>query len=146
MLDEWILFNVSKMLYWINMVKSCILDFTSIRPILGKRKKIQKHVFYLRIMVRHVERVIVMEYDPNLCWEWPTHYNCFLIVFHLTNWKVTLSLHTLERYMKRLKDGEIISNFLCHEHILITGDDRGHSDWGCFVSLGWMIISLCFIL
>lgn len=89
-----------------------------------KTQKIQKHVFYLRIMVRHVERVIVMEYDPNLCWEWPTHYNCFLIVLHLTNWKVTLSIHTLERYMKRQKDGEIISNFLCHEHILITGDDR----------------------
>lgn len=108
--------------------------------------KIQKHVFYLRIMVRHVERVIVMEYDPNLCWEWPTHYNCLLIVLHLRNWKVTLSIHTLERYMKSQRDGEIISNFLCHEHILITGDDRGHSDWGCYVSLGWMIISLCFIL
>lgn len=105
-----------------------------------------KAFFYLRIMVRHVERVIVMEYDPNLCWEWPTHYNCFLIVLHLTNWKVTLSIHTLERYMKSQGDGEIISNFLCHEHILITGDDRGHSDWGCYLSLGWMIISLCFIL
>lgn len=111
-----------------------------------KTQKIQKHVFYLRIMVRHVERVIVMEYDPNFCWEWPTHYNCFLIVLHLTNWKVTLAIHTLERYMKSQRDGEIISNFLCHEHILITGDDRGHSDWGCYVSLGWMIISLCFIL
>lgn len=38
--------------------------------------------------------------------------------------------------MKRQKDGKIISNFLCHEHILITGDGRGHSDWGWYVSLG----------
>lgn len=97
-------------------------------------------------MVCYVERVIVMEYDLNFCWEWLIYYNCFLIVFYLINWKVMLLIYILERYMKRLKDGEIILNFFCYEYILIIGDDRGYLDWGCFVSLGWMIISLCFIL
>lgn len=47
-----------------------------------------------------------------------------------------LLIYILERYMKRLKDGEIILNFFCYEYILIIGDDRGYLGWGCYVSLG----------
>lgn len=50
----------------------------------------------------------------------------------------------LGKVHKRQKDEEIISNFLCHEHILIIVDDGGH--WGCCGSLGCIINSLCIIL